>query len=90
MEQQVINIVKVFIVTALVLLTIIITKETYIDVDNHLKDDKVQQMEKAIVEHTTTIKMLNDYVNWKECMDSSNIDCQICDSLYNPDGEFVY
>lgn len=40
-------------------------------------------------------KMIKDqinYIDWYKCMDSSKTDkeCFICDSLYNPNQDFIY
>lgn len=36
------------------------------------------------------VKEQDDYINWQDCMTKDTVSCQICDSLYNPSGEFIY
>lgn len=58
--------------------------------DDRVESKAVEKLQSENDQLKLDNKMLNDYINWKDCMVSDSIDCQTCDSLYNVNGDFVY
>ena len=64
-----------------------------IDNDDQSLPDSIETLKQLNKELQEQNQDLNNYINWKSCIDGSDFteaDCHKCDSLYNPNGEFQY
>lgn len=74
----------IFIISLVLANVSIILQESKIEVKT-TKDLELENFELK-----ETIKEQDNYINWQDCIADSTIDCHTCDSLYNPNGEFIY
>lgn len=93
-KSKIIGIIKNFIISIIIISIVYSIKMTIyaLDVKKENAKDEIPRLKQEISELKNNLELQMNYIDWYKCMDSSktDIDCFICDSIYNPNQEFVY
>lgn len=74
------------------ILIVFAVKITVIDFKKDYREDQIPKLEQEISDLKEELELQKNYNNWYRCISESITDkeCFICDSLYNPNQDFIY
>lgn len=95
-KTQLIDTLRKCLIFITILIGVTVAKVTVIDVYDRVNASKQISLDSVIQVNNQLIDQnedLNNYIQWKQCIDGidgTDVECQECDSLFNPNGDFVY